>query len=115
VLTGDEISIGGSATAKLITGKYFSIGRRGEVQGIVSAETIIISSRATAQDLYGKEIRIEENARIKNIYGDDISIEEGARVSGEILYTNDIYIEEGARISNEPKKVKTLPEPKAYD
>jgi len=65
--------------------------------------------------LYGKEIRIEENARIKNIYGDDVSIEEGARISGEILYTNDIYIEEGARISNEPKKVKILPEPKAYD
>ena len=112
VIDAEDIEVGGKIAAKFINAKYFKIKRRGEVQGTVNAEIIIVSSRATTDDLYGKDIRIEENARVKNVYGESITIEEGARVSGEILYTNDFYAEDGVK-TKEAQKVKALPSPKA--
>ncbi|NHJ46454.1 MAG: hypothetical protein FK733_01580 [Asgard group archaeon] len=112
VIDAQDIEVGGKIVAKFINAKYFKIKRRGEVSGTVNAEIIIVSSRATADDLYGKDIRIEENARVRNVYGDSITLEEGARVSGEILYTSDFYAEDGVK-AKEAQKVDALPSPKA--
>ncbi|MHA1123087.1 MAG: hypothetical protein ACTSPC_09865, partial [Candidatus Heimdallarchaeota archaeon] len=70
---------------------------------------IVISSRATAEDLYGGEIILEERSRAKNVYGDSIYIEDGARIIGEIQYTEEISLEPNVHLNSEPKKTKGLP------
>ena len=88
--------------------KYFKIGRRGTVIGPVQADKLILSERATAEDLYGEEIIIEERARARNVYGESIFIEEKARITGDIEYTSELSVESGAELSKEPKKVKAI-------
>ena len=71
-IVGDEISVGGEHKAASTKANYFKIGRRGTVIGPVQADKIIISTRATAENLYGGEIILEERSRAKNVYGDSI-------------------------------------------
>ncbi|MHA1504851.1 MAG: hypothetical protein ACTSPT_06640 [Candidatus Heimdallarchaeota archaeon] len=106
ILRAKEVSAGGEIRAQETHAEYIKIGKRGTIEGAVYADKIVISSRATAEDLYGGEIILEERCRVRNVHGNSIYIEEGARVSGKIEYIDEINIEKGAQLSNEPKQVK---------
>jgi len=111
-IDAQRIEIGGRIAAKRIKAtETFRIGKRGNVQGLVEARSILVRERARADSLYGDEIRVEERGRVKSVYGRTVYLEREVTVEGEILYTESYQAEDRVVLRSEPKKVDTLPPP----
>jgi cytoskeletal protein CcmA (bactofilin family) len=105
-----SIEVGGAIGANHIKAlDQFSIGRRGEVRGLVEGGELLVREKARGESFYGKSIRVEEGARVQNLYGEHIYLERDVTVEGDLLYTGTLETERDAHLTREPRKVAKLP------
>jgi cytoskeletal protein CcmA (bactofilin family) len=105
-----KIEVGGSITSDVgVNAATIEIGRRGEVVGPIRADEVIIGDRARVEDVHARSILMEERASARNLYGETIRIEEHCQISGEVQYTRDLRAEENVEFAKPPQKVDKLP------
>jgi len=106
-----SIEVGGSIkTEKGVKANTIEIGDRGRVRGSLVADAIRIGERADVEELYGKNIVLEESCRAKLVHGVDLRIESRCRIEGAVLYTGSMNADDDVSFSVEPKKVESLPD-----
>ncbi len=66
-----------------------TIGEHGSVQGIVTAEEVIIKGSVNGQ-VKGRNIRIEKTAKVRgDLYHETLSVEAGAFIEGKLTHKKD--------------------------
>jgi cytoskeletal protein CcmA (bactofilin family) len=109
-IQADSIEIGGSMTTeKGVKADTIEIGDRGRVRGPLVGDDVRIGEKADVEELYGKNITLQECSRAKSVHGVDLQIESGCRIEGPVLYTGSIESEDDVSFAVEPKKVDSLP------
>jgi cytoskeletal protein CcmA (bactofilin family) len=103
-------------THKLITrdgakAQRIEIGRRGEVEGPMVAERVLVRERGRVEDVHGGDVVLRRGCRADNVYGSNVTLEDGCRISGVVQYTGDLRLERDVRLASGPEKVDNLPEP----
>jgi cytoskeletal protein CcmA (bactofilin family) len=92
-----------------VTARFVEIGNRGQVQGPIRADEIVVGKNAEVENLYGKSIVLRSGATANNIYGGNVVIESHCRIDGEVQYTNELRQCDQVSFAQTPKRVDTLP------
>jgi cytoskeletal protein CcmA (bactofilin family) len=91
--------------------RNIEIGKRGEVEGPLVGETILIRDRARVEDVHGQRVTLRRGCRAHNVYGATVVIEDGCRISGEMKYTERLEADRDVAFAVGPAKVEKLPDP----
>lgn len=87
VTTVGEIQLDGTVEGD-IRSASLTIGEHGSVQGVVTAEEIIVKGAVTGQ-IKGRNIRIEKTAKVKgDLFHETLSVEAGAFIEGNLTHKN---------------------------
>jgi len=86
------------------------IAKRGEVEGPLVGEVIIINDRARVEDVYGDDVQLRSGCRARSVYGRKVRIENGCDVD-EIIYTESLRSDPSVRLRSAPQKTEKLPDP----
>lgn len=106
----ERIEVGGLIeTVQGIFASLIEIGSHGKIRGPAEADQIIVGRDAHVETIRGRKIHMKRGATAENIYGEDITIENGSRINGEIKYTKKLETEGNVSFAKEPQKVTTLP------
>ena len=109
-IQANRIEIGGSITTeKGVRANSIEIGDPGRVRGPLVGDTVRIGERADVEELYGKDITLQEGCRARLVYCVKLRIESRCRIEGAVLYTGSIDADEDVSFSKEPMKVESLP------
>ena len=126
-LEAGEVRVGGKIEAHTLTAKKYietnvlrtrsgakavriEIGKRGEAEGPLVGEIIIIKERARVEDVYGGEVQLRGRCRARSVYGRKVRIENGCDVD-KVIYTESLHTDPSVRIRSAPQKTEKLPDP----
>jgi cytoskeletal protein CcmA (bactofilin family) len=84
----DEIATNTLRTRKGAKAEEIEIGRRGEAEGPLIANRILIRERARVEELYGGTVTLRKGSRADNVYAENLTIENDCRINGDVKYTN---------------------------
>ncbi len=92
-IKGDITTLGEMQLDGIIEGDVRSasltIGEQGSVQGVVTAEEVIVKGSVTGQ-IKGRNIRIEKSAKVKgDLFHETLSVEAGAYIEGKLTHKKD--------------------------
>ena len=110
-LRAKEVAVGtGSRINGPIVGESVEVGK-GLVFGgfwaqVSTAHTLGRMTRV--DDVFGKDVRIEEYSQAKRIYGETVRMQTGS-MADEVNYTREADISEGVHLEKPPRKVERLP------
>jgi cytoskeletal protein CcmA (bactofilin family) len=107
----DEIATNTLRTRKGAKAEEIGIGRRGEAEGPLIANKILIRERARVEDVYGGTVVLRRGSRANNVYAERLTIENDCRITGEVKYTDTLRADRDARLSMDPEKTEKLPAP----
>lgn len=101
VTTLGEIQLDGTVEGD-IRSASLTVGEHGSVQGIVTAEEVVIKGSVTGQ-IKGRNIRLEKTAKVKgDLFHETLSVEAGAFIEGSLTHKNNATQDKG--ISSAPAK-----------
>jgi len=91
-IKGDITTLGEMQLDGIVEGDVqcasLTIGEQGSVQGVVSADEVIVKGMVTGQ-IKGRNIRLEKTAKVKgDLFHEILSIEAGALVEGKLSHKN---------------------------
>jgi len=117
VTTLGEIQLDGKVEGDLHSSSL-TIGEQGSVQGIITAEEVVVKGSVTGQ-IKGRNIRLEKTAKVKgDLFHETLSVEAGAFIEGNLTHNNNLPQDKTAQVktSSEIKtgEIKT-PEMKSGD
>jgi len=107
----EEIKTNTLITTSGAKAQRIEIGGRGEAQGPIIADTVLIRERSRVEDIYADSVTLRRGCRARNIYAARIDIESGCRISGEVRYTESLNAERDVTFASAPEKVEKLPVP----
>ena len=87
------------------------ISKNGEARGPLISREVRIQRKASVEDIYGEDVKLERDCRAGNVYARRLEIESGSRISGEVRYTDVIDVEDNVTFTKSPEKVDELPAP----
>ncbi len=95
VSTLGEIQLDGTIEGD-IRSASLTIGEHGSVNGIVSAEDVVVKGAVNGQ-IKGRNIRIEKTAKVKgDLFHETLSVESGAFIEGKLTHQKDAIQEKPA-------------------
>ncbi len=112
-LTTKDIKTGRNIIARFIEADTIRVAKRGKLFGIVKARSVTLGEKARARNLYVEDLEMYEKSRARNVFANNITVEDYAVLSGIVEYTDSFDTEAKAKIRVKPKKVESLPLPKA--
>jgi cytoskeletal protein CcmA (bactofilin family) len=107
----NEIATNTLRTSKGAKAEEIEIGRRGEAEGPLIANRILIRERARVEDVYGGTVILRRGCRTNNVYAENLTIENDCRISGDVKYTDNLKADRDARFDRNPEKTEKLPSP----
>ncbi len=107
----DEIVTNTLRTRKGAKAEEIEIGRRGEAEGPLIANRILVRERARVEDVYGGTVVLRRGSRANNVYAERLTIENDCRITGYVKYTDTLNADRDARLSMDPEKTEKLPAP----
>jgi cytoskeletal protein CcmA (bactofilin family) len=107
----DEISTNTLRTTEGAKAEKIMIGRKGEAEGPLIANRILVRERARVEDVYGGTVVLRKGSRANNVYAERLTIENDCRITGYVKYTDTLIADKDARLSMDPEKTEKLPAP----
>lgn len=87
ITTPGEIQLDGTVEGD-IQSASLTVGEHGSVQGIVTAEEVVIKGSVSGQ-IKGRNIRLEKTAKVKgDLFHETLSVEAGAFIEGNLTHKN---------------------------
>ncbi len=91
---GREVHVGGLVqVSDYLRTTYFVIGKKGQVEGLVVADEIIVQEEASVIDLIGSIIHLKKRAR----------------VHGKVQYVESLLVEDDVQLEQAPEQIEQLP------
>lgn len=88
ITTLGEIQLDGTVEGD-IRSASLTIGEQGSVQGVVTAEEVIVKGAVNGQ-IKGRNIRLEKTAKVRgDLFHETLSIEAGAFIEGKLTHKKD--------------------------
>ena len=88
VTTLGEIQLDGTVEGD-VRSAALTIGEQGSVQGIVTAEEVIVKGTVNGQ-IKGRNIRLEKTAKVRgDLFHETLSVEAGAFIEGKLTHKKD--------------------------
>jgi len=87
ITTPGEIQLDGSVEGDIHSASL-TIGEHGSVQGVVTAQEVVIKGTVSGQ-IKGRNIRLEKTAKVKgDLFHETLSVEAGAFIEGNLTHSN---------------------------
>ena len=88
ITTLGEIQLDGTVEGD-VRSSSLTIGEMGAVQGVVTAEEVIVKGTVNGQ-INGRNIRLEKTAKVKgDLFHETLSVEAGAFIEGKLTHKKD--------------------------
>ena len=107
----DELTTNTLRTREGAKAEEIEIGRRGEAEGPLIGNRILIRERARVEDVYGGTVVLRRGCRANNVYAEKLTVENDCRITGVVKYTETLSADRDARFSMDPEKIEKLPAP----
>jgi len=102
ISTVGEIQLEGSIEGD-IRSSSLTIGEHGSVQGVVTAEDLVIKGSVKGQ-IKGLNVRLEKTAKVKgDLFHETLSIEAGAFIEGNLVHKSNAVQDKPAPVSKSPE------------
>jgi len=126
-LEAGEIRVGGKVEAYSVVARKFiettdlittrggkaariEVGKRGEVEGPLVGQVIIVKDRSRVEDIHGDDVQVRGGCRTGSIYGRRVRIEGGCDVDS-VQFTESLRADPSVRFRTAPQKTEKLPDP----